>query len=176
MKEIQIKDGWPVLSNVQAIRSYCHFCGSPIRFQIGRAGEVVNCPDCGMETVLFIPGLGTPYLQQEYALTCSEVLWEVSPLGLRKLRGVVENHAPKDLDWVRIEFILYNGLALPVGSTSDCQINFRSGKRWAFHAPVCQKDAVRASEPMLSCEYGRIVRPGPPIAVLNPRLQIPVRR
>src|SRR6266571_2453755 len=89
------------------INCYCNFCGSPVRFQISRAGETVNCFDCGMETVLFIPGLESPYSEDQYVLEAREIKWGKNQFGLRQVEGVVENKSAKHLDWVRIEFILY---------------------------------------------------------------------
>src|SRR5215475_9654198 len=137
---------------------YCHFCGSPLRFQISRVGQVVNCFNCSMETVLFIPGLAAPYTEDQYALQTRDVTWATNQFGVRNLIGVVVNNSEKNLDWVRIEFILYNGQNLPIGTTSDCRINFPSGESWKFQAPVNQKEAVRPSEVLLSCEYGRVTR------------------
>lgn len=137
---------------------YCHFCGSPLRFQISRAGQAVNCFNCGMETVLFIPGLGAPYAEEQYALQTREVSWSTNEFGVRLLCGVAINNSTKNLDWVRIEFILYNKQGIPVGTTSDCKINFPCGESWKFQAPVNQIEAVHASEALLSCEYGRVTR------------------
>src|SRR3989440_3640803 len=145
--------------NFPGINCYCNFCGSPLRFQIARAGETVNCLSCTMETVLFIPGLEAPYSCDQYNLEAREIHWSSDRFGMRHVEGVVENISTKHLDWVRIEFILYSQPRLPVGSTSDCLIDFAPGYIWKFHAPVTQLEAVHTSEPLLSCEYGRIVRP-----------------
>jgi len=144
---------------------YCNFCGSPLRFHIARAGEAVNCFNCGMETVLFIPGLQAPYPEDQYVLEARETQWAKNEFGVRHLEGVVENKSSKHLDWVRIEFILYSQPGLPVGSTSDCIVGVPPGKLWKFQAPVSQADALEASEPLLSCEYGRVLRPKPAPAV-----------
>ncbi len=138
---------------------YCNFCGTPLRFHIERAGEAVNCFSCGMETVLFIPGLQAPYSEDQYVLEARETKWAMSSYGARLLEGVVENKSSKHLDWVRIEFILYGQAGLPVGSTSDCLIGVPPRKLWKFRAPVSQPDALHPSEPLLSCEYGRVLRP-----------------
>ena len=135
---------------------YCHFCGYQMRFHIARAGEAVNCFNCGMETVLFIPGLSAPYGDHEIVLEARELGWSKSQLGLRYLEGVVENKSAKHLDWVRIEFILYSQPELPVGSTSDSLVGLAPSNLWKFRAPVAQPEALHASEPLLSCEYGRV--------------------
>jgi len=111
-----------------------------------------------METVLFIPGLGAPYAEEQYALHTREVSWSTNQFGVRHLCGVVINNSTKNLDWVRIEFILYNKQGIPVGTTSDCKINFPSGESWKFQAPVNQVEAVHSSEALLTCEYGRVTR------------------
>jgi len=109
-----------------------------------------------METVLFIPGLGAPYSEEQYRLDTREIGWATNQFGVRHVAGIVMNHSAKDLDWVRIEFILYSKAGLPVGSTSDCLLKFAPQKSWKFQAPVSQEEAVRLSEPLLSCEYGRV--------------------
>jgi len=147
-----------MLSQDSNTNCYCHFCGSPLRFQISRVGQAVNCFNCGMETILFIPGLGAPYGEEQYAIQTREVNWSTNQLGVRHLCGVAINNSNKNLDWVRIEFILYNQQGLPVGTTSDCKISFPSGESWKFQAPVNQVEALNSSEALLSCEYGRITR------------------
>jgi hypothetical protein len=136
-------------------------------FHIGRAGQTVNCFNCGMETVLFIPGLEAPYSERQYLLETREIGWNQTQFGVRCLEGVVENKSAKHLDWVRIEFILYGQPGLPVGSTSDCLIAVPPSKVWKFQAPVSQPEARHASEPLLSCEYGRVLAMKPILAA-NP--------
>jgi hypothetical protein len=138
---------------------YCHFCGQPVPFHIGRAGETVNCFNCGMETVLFIPGLPTPYAEDQHLLETRETKWAMTQFGIRCLEGIVENKSSKHLDWVRIEFILFGQAGVPIGSTSDCLINVAPNKVWKFRAPVAQADVTHASEPLVSCEYGRVAQP-----------------
>jgi hypothetical protein len=140
------------------VKCYCNFCGSPIGFQISRVGQTVNCFACSMETVLFIPGLQPPYEEERYTLETREVAWSRNEFGVRTLVGVVENCSRQDLDWVRIEFILYDRSSVPVGTTSDCLLKFPARKLWKFRAPIAQGDVDRASEALLSCEYGRVTR------------------
>src|SRR6267378_47974 len=147
-----------MLSQDSNLNCYCHFCGSPLRFQISRAGQAVNCFNCGMETILFIPGLGAPYGEEQYSIQTREAGWSTNEFGVRHLRGIAINNSTKNLDWVRIEFILYNKHGVPVGTTSDCKIGFPSGESWKFQAPVNQLEAVHCSEGLLSCEYGRVTR------------------
>ena len=143
------------------IHCYCNFCGNPMQFEISRAGEAVNCLNCCMETVLFIPGLDAPYPSEQYVVEAREVRWGTNQFGVRQLQGTVHNKSSKHLDWIRIEFILYGQQGLPVGSTSDCLIGVPPGKVWDFQAPVAQADAVKPSAPLLTCEYGRITTPMP---------------
>ena len=72
------------------------------------------------------------------------------------LAGVVMSMTQRHLDWVRVEFILYSQQGLPVGSTSDCRTSFGPNDLWKFQAPVAQTEAVKASDPLISCEYGRV--------------------
>jgi hypothetical protein len=145
-----------MVSQDPCINCFCHFCGSQLRFQISRVGETVNCFNCTMETVLFIPGLAGPYPEERYRVEAREMEWKKSDFGLRYLAGVVMSMTQRHLDWVRVEFILYSQQGLPVGSTSDCRTSFGPNDLWKFQAPVAQTEAVKASDPLISCEYGRV--------------------
>ena len=140
------------------INCFCHFCGCPLRFQISRVGQAVNCFNCSLETVLFIPGLPPPYPEDQYQLEVADIHFRSGRCGVRHVEGTVTNISDKNLDWVRIEFILYNQSGLPIGSTSDCLISFPCRRVWTFKAMLVQPEAVRASDPLLSCEYGRVTK------------------
>ena len=142
------------------INCYCHFCSSPLRFQIARVGETVNCFNCCMETVLFIPGLQAPYSEEQCLLEARDIRWAENKFGVRHVQGCVENKSGRHLNWVRIEFILFSKQGCPVGSTSDCLIDVPRARLWNFQAPVVQSEALHASDPLLACEYGRVHRPG----------------
>src|SRR5215470_12864481 len=90
----------------------CNFCGGALRFEITRAGQLVNCQDCGMETVMFIPGIDRPYPTNEYCLEATNIGWSKTVFGMRKVVGVIVNTSNHDLDWVRVEFTLVNRQAL----------------------------------------------------------------
>jgi len=141
------------------INCYCHFCGSPLRFQIARAGETVNCFNCCMETVLFIPGLQAPYSVEECVVEARDIRWAENRFGVRHVQGCLENKSGRHLSWLRIEFILFGKQGCPIGSTSDCLIGVPPAKVWKFQAPVCQTEALQASGPLLACEYGRLCPP-----------------
>jgi hypothetical protein len=111
-----------------------------------------------METVLFIPGLPGPYPEERYRVEVREVEWIKNQFGLRYLAGVVMSRTQRHLDWVRIEFILYNDQGLPVGSTSECRTELEPNGLWKFQTIVSQVDAVKVSDPLVSCEYGRITQ------------------
>jgi hypothetical protein len=134
----------------------CNFCGGTLRYEISKANELVNCQDCGMETVIFVPGGETPYPENEYFLQATNIGWSKHSLGFRNVIGTVVNNSQKDLDWVRIEFTLVNRESLPIGSTSDCLLEFPVNGVWRFHAPVFQSEAVGVGAPLISCEYGKI--------------------
>ena len=119
---------------------YCNFCSSPMRFEFCRVGETVNCFNCGMETVLFIPGLAPPYAEEQYGLEVREMKWGKNQFGLRHVEGVVQNVSSKNLDWARIEFILSDKAGVAVGSTSDCLISLPAKATWKFQAPVIQRE------------------------------------
>jgi len=38
----------------------CLHCDSHIEFEVSRAGEIVACPHCGIETTLFVPRVKSP--------------------------------------------------------------------------------------------------------------------
>ena len=140
------------------INCYCHFCGNPLRFQIARVGETVNCFNCCMETVLFIPGLQAPYSEEQCLLEARDIRWAENKFGVHHVQGCVENKSGRHLNWVRIEFILFSKQGCPVGSTSDCLIDVPPARLWNFQAPVGQSEAQHVSEPLLVCEYGRVHR------------------
>jgi hypothetical protein len=152
----------------------CNFCGGALRFEISRANQLVNCHECGMETVLFIPGAERPYPQEEFFLQPTNIGWAKSSLGFRNVVGLIVNDSNKDLDWVRIEFTLVNREAMPVGSTSDCLINFPIHGVWRFQAPVFQNDGLGVGEPLISCEYGKIFLPKKAIPAV-PTVAAPAR-
>ena len=151
----------------------CNFCGGALHFDGSRAGELVNCQDCGMETIMFIPGRDQPYPTNEYLLEATNIGWSKTMFGTRNVVGMIVNTSNRDLDWVRVEFTLVNRQALPVGSTSDCLIDFPADGVWRFQAPVCQHDAVGVSAPLISCEFGKLFAPKPVIAA---RPAPPVKR
>ena len=142
-----------------SVNCFCHYCGNPLKFQISRVGQAVNCMSCMMETILFIPGLQSPYPEERYSLQTSSIAWAQNEFGLRRLTGNILNSSGQYLDWIRVEFILYNSQGLPIGMTSDCLISFSAQAIWNFNAPISQGEATKASQPILSCEYGRITQP-----------------
>ena len=139
----------------------CNFCGKDVSFGISKAGELVNCQGCGMETVLFVPGVARPYPQEQYFLQATNIGWSRTPLGFRNVVGSVINTSDRNFDWVRIEFSLITREAVPVGETSDCLIGFPAKGIWRFRAPVFQAQALGVGAPLIACEYGKIVVPKP---------------
>ncbi len=140
----------------------CHFCGKALRFEVSQAGQLVNCLECGQETILYIPGQGPLCPPELFPLVATNIAWSRDRLGRRNVVGVVVNKSNKSLDWVRIEFTLVSQLAVPVGSTSDALFNLPAKSTWEFKAPVFQADAMGVGAPLLSCEYGKLFRPQPP--------------
>lgn len=140
----------------KAVVCLCNFCSTWLSFPAGRVGQLVNCPYCLMETVLHEPEADQPYPTNDLKLEIRNVTWGVSELGFRCIVGQVVNKSTTDLDWVRVEFSLYNGMGTQVGTTSDSLANFRVGASWKFKAPVFNLDVVRGSMPVFTTEYGRI--------------------
>jgi|ERR1051325_3846744 hypothetical protein len=141
-------------------KAACNCCGNAIPFQVARLGETINCPHCLMETVLHLPDAPAPYPPYKYALEVERIGWEMSELGFRCITGEVVNYSQSNLDWVRIEFILFDEAEAAIGLASDCLLEFRAGLTWKFRAPVFEKNVARASRPMLSTEFGKISTPG----------------
>jgi DNA-directed RNA polymerase subunit RPC12/RpoP len=38
----------------------CNICSGAIEFESSKAGQTIQCPHCGIETILFIPGKALP--------------------------------------------------------------------------------------------------------------------
>ena len=149
----------------------CQCCGKTIPCQVSRLGETVNCPHCLMETVLQLPNTPAPYPHYKYALEVESLSWAPSDTGYRCITGEVVNYSPSNLNWVRIEFILYDENEAAIGLTSDCLMDFAAGQRWKFRAPVFEPAVSRASRPTLSTEFGRVRHPVESIS--GPIMQLP---
>ena len=148
--------------NEQKNRGFCtcYFCGGCLHFDLSRAGEMVNCPQCGMETVLHLPDQRPPYQPDRFALRVKRFEWETCPSGVRYLVGEMVNQSSYELDWTKIEFILYGSGDAPVGMASDSLKRFQPGETWKFRAPVFQKTAVRAALRTVCCEFGKCPQTG----------------
>ena len=134
---------------------FCNFCGNPLRFQPLRLGEVINCVHCGMETALYAWDIEQPH-PKDRSVTVQNVKLETNDLGQRTLVGEVVNDSAGDLNWIRIEFMLYDKTSLLTAVTSDSHFNLLAGTTWAFRAPVFHKEAIHASLPIFSCEHGKV--------------------
>lgn len=70
-------------------KCFCNVCSQPIEFELSRAGELVQCPHCGMDTVLYLTRtapdeakpkpLSTPEPQPPQLDTCRDCGSPVSP-------------------------------------------------------------------------------------------------
>jgi len=134
----------------------CNCCGTWLPFPGSKTGELVNCPTCLMETVLALPNAPRTYAIEKWTPEVQEIRWGATDLGFRCIEGRLVNRSPSDLDWARIEFTLFNGMGVSVGTTMDSILGFRSGMVWSFRAPVFNDEVVRASFPSFSTEFGRI--------------------
>src|SRR5439155_14675322 len=94
---------------------FCNFCSTWLRFQVSRAGHAVNCPYCLMKTVLYVPEEGEPHPPRKCRLELRRIAWAASELGYRCIVGEVVNPSQNDLDWVRIEFILFSSAQSVIG-------------------------------------------------------------
>jgi hypothetical protein len=137
----------------------CHFCRSQLRFPLFREGEILLCPHCGMETVLDDVYSARAVSTEKYRMQIRGLRWLPGQFGIRYLIGEVAGQSTKELDWVKIEFKLYNHLDVQVGSASDHLRGFGTGPTWNFQAPVFSKDASHALLADVTCEYGSIYNP-----------------
>jgi hypothetical protein len=137
----------------------CHYCGTWLVFQIGRAGEMVNCPHCFMGTILHAPDQRFSPTLSETDFQFRKLTWGVTSSGHRSVIGELLNCSKLSFDWVRIQFTLFNSVDVPIGITSDFLIGFRSGAAWKFNAPVFENVLARCSMPILSTEYGPLRAP-----------------
>jgi len=145
----------PVLRKGQ-VMGICNYCGAPLPFPPWKAGELVNCPSCLMETVLTLPDAGPPYSLDRWRLKLRRAEWGFTELGCRAITGEVVNQSGSDLDWARIDFRLLNTADEPVGSTMDLVLGLTAGALWRFSAPVFDQTAVRTSTSVLWSEFGRM--------------------
>ena len=108
-----------------------------------------------METALYAWDIEQPH-PKDRSVTVQNVKLETNDLGQRTLVGEVVNDSAGDLNWIRIEFMLYDKTSLLTAVTSDSHFNLLAGTTWAFRAPVFHKEAIHASLPIFSCEHGKV--------------------
>jgi hypothetical protein len=137
----------------------CHFCTSQLRFPLFREGEILLCPLCGMETLLDGKCSPQSVSAEKYGMEIRGLRWLQGQFGIRYLVGEVASQSSAELDWVKIEFKLYNHLDVQVGSASDHLRGFGAGSTWSFQAPIFSKDASHALLADVTCEYGSIYHP-----------------
>jgi len=145
----------PVLRKGQ-VMGICNYCGGPLPFPPWKAGELVNCPNCLMETILTLPDAGPAYTLDRWRLKLRRTEWGLSELGYRAIIGEVVNQSGSDLDWARIDFRLLNKADEPVGNAMDLVFGLAAGTLWRFSAPVFDDTVVRTATPVLWSEFGRM--------------------
>ncbi len=134
----------------------CNYCGSRLWFPALRNGELVNCPNCLMETVLFLSEWDPPYEPEKWRLEVRKVEWGLTDSGCRALVGEVVNRSASNLDWARVGFVLFDKKDTEVGMAIDFTVGLNAGAVWRFSAPVADMRAVRASLPVVWSEFGRV--------------------
>jgi hypothetical protein len=134
----------------------CNYCGGALPFPTWKSGELVNCPNCLMETVLNMPDSGQPYPVDQWRLTLRKVEWGYTEEGGPALTGEVMNQSKSNLDWARIDFTLLNDKDEPLATTMDLVVGLSAGALWRFCAPVLDEAAVRTSAPVFWSEFGRM--------------------
>jgi hypothetical protein len=126
----------------------CHCCGTWLVFQVGRVGEMVNCPHCSMGTILHAPDQRPTPTLSETDFQFRKLTWGVTSSGHRCIIGELLNCSKLSFDWVRIQFTLLNSVDVPIGMTSDLLIGFRSGAAWKFNAPF-----LKTRSPVARCRF-----------------------
>jgi len=109
-----------------------------------------------METLLTLPNAPRTYPIEKWAPEILEIHWGATDLGFRCIHGTLVNKSSSDLDWARVEFGLFNGMEVSVGTTMDSILRFEAGSVWHFRAPVFNDEVVRATSPSFSSEFGRL--------------------
>lgn len=137
----------------------CHFCTSQLRFPLFREGEILMCPHCGMETLLDGKYSPRSLPAEKYTMEIRNLRWQPGQFGIRYIIGEVAGRSGVDLEWVKIEFKIYNSLDVHVGSASDHLRVFGTGRIWQFKAPVLNPEASHALLADVTCEYGSIYHP-----------------
>src|SRR5262249_36400477 len=134
----------------------CNCCGAWLIFQTSRAGEMVNCPECFMGTMLYVPDQFRSRLHPDADFEIRKIKWTLNRFDCRFIQGELVHRGKNGLDWVRIQFTLYNGLVPQVGPASDSLVGCSIGRVWKFQAPVHDPLVVRAPLPIIPPEFGRV--------------------
>ena len=132
----------------------CNCCGAWLVFQADRTGEMVNCPQCFMGTVLYVPEQYQAHAPSKTDFEFRRIQWEDSGHGTRCIAGELINRAEHGFDWVRVRFALYNNFDAVIGVASDLVIGCAAAAVWKFRAAVFDDQVTRASLPVISTEFG----------------------
>jgi hypothetical protein len=140
----------------------CHFCSNEFRYPAFRAGEILICPFCGMETMSKTsdPHGRKSFSAEEFRIEVGELEWLPGPLGVRYIAGNLFSHAGEELCWVKVEVELYDDSAALLGRASDHRRRLAPGQIWHFKVPVLKPSASRALLFDVTCEFGSIYSPG----------------
>src|SRR6267154_1062846 len=104
----------------------CNCCGAWLIFEAQRAGEMVNCPECLMGTILHAPQESVPYAPGEPDFEFRKIHWDANGHGARCIKGELINRTQRSFDWIRVQFTLYNSVDAVIGVTSDLIIGCAS--------------------------------------------------
>ncbi len=135
---------------------FCHFCGGPLPFDSSRVGELVNCPACLMESTLDAPDANGICRLKVFGIETRILNWEANPETGARITGHLCNATGHDLDWARVDFVLYDAKGVPLGLATDHMRDLGEQIAWEFTAPVPWPTAVRASFPVITTEHGRV--------------------
>src|SRR6266404_568414 len=65
----------------------CNCCGAWLVFQAHREGEMVNCPQCFMGTILYLPEQGLTQVHSDLDFEFRKIRWDASGYGTRCITG-----------------------------------------------------------------------------------------
>lgn len=70
--------------------------------------------------------------------------FEAGEYGTQTITGILKNNSSKQYSYVQLEFNLYDGAGIQVGSTIANVNNLEPGASWKFNAPILDSEAVSA--------------------------------
>jgi hypothetical protein len=97
--------------NAFTAKCKCQHCNQNIEFPVGRAGECIACPGCGMETILFIPASMPKATAAETPSSGKNVALVLVIIAVLAALGFVTAVSDKEDIHVNPVLVLFIGLA-----------------------------------------------------------------